>query len=474
MRRLLSCLAAAAVLSHAGSAAAAGQFTGTYRIGANATGTPIELTLAGARVTVSLGAGHAVHQVVALSRRGAHVRFALPGAPAPLAFDGSLSHGTVRQGGAKGTYSLRPGVPAKGGIEPAMLGPYRTASGRGLGVVGFWGPTQIVDLDTGAIRLLSRRTRLVWAAGSTFGGGADGSVTFAADGNGFRWTHADGSVEQATRVPVRQLEVRFPSSGTSQAGTLTLPAGGDRHPAVVTVHGSGYAVRSFWETWDWMLARHGVAVLATDKRGCGQSDGRFAGSYASDRLMHQLAGDVDAAAVTLSRRPDVDPRRIGLLGISQAGWIEPLAAVGSSAVRFIMLLSGPTVSVDQQDLFYQLTGGGDGPATESDAQIHAALAHSQPTGYDPVPAISAMTVPGLWLYAATDRQVPEQESVAILDRLSAEKPHAFTHVVFPTGTHTMFDSPHGQNAEIDAGSGYIPGLIPAVLGWLDRTLPGLQ
>ncbi len=274
-------------------------------------------------------------------------------------------------------------------------------------------------------------------------------------------------------MPLRQLEVRFSSSGTAQAGTLTLPAGSGRHPAVVTVHGSGYAVRSFWETWGWILARHGIALLATDKRGCGQSDGRFAGSYASDTLMHQLAGDVDAAAGALAQRPDVDPQRVGVLGISQAGWIEPLAADGSGAVRFTMLLSGPTVSVDQQDLFYQLTGGGDGPASESDDQIHAALAHSQPTGYDPVPAIAAMTVPGLWLYAATDRQVPERESVAILDRLSAEKPHAFTHVVFPTGTHTMFDAPHGQNAEIAAGSGYVPGLVPAALGWLDRTLPGL-
>src|SRR4051812_47650038 len=203
MRRLLApCLAAAAVLSPIGSAAAAGQVSsGTYRLGANATGTPIELFIgAGGRsVTVSLGAGHAVHQVVALSRRGGHLRFALPGAPVPLLFEGGLSRGTVRQGGAHGTYTLRPGVPAKGGIEPALLGPYRTSAGRGLAVVGFWGPTQLIDLDSGAIRLLSRRTRLVWAAGSSFGGGADGSVTFGADGDGFRWTHADGSVEQATR-----------------------------------------------------------------------------------------------------------------------------------------------------------------------------------------------------------------------------------------------------------------------------------
>lgn len=480
MQRPLVLLGAAAcLLAAAPTAAASGQvLSGVYELGTNATGTPIEVVPGGATATVSLGAGHAVHQAVRLQRHGRQLAFAVPGLPTPVVFRGTLAgglvRGTVRQGRTHGTFTLRPGVRARGPIEPALLGPYATAQGRGLAVTGFWGPTQLLDLDTGAIRLLTRQSRFVWEVGTAFGiarGG--GTLRFTPGGGAFTWTHSDGTVEPATRVQLRQLEVRFPAPGATQAGTLTLPSGAGSHPAVVTVHGSGYAVRSFWESWDFILARHGIATLATDKRGCGQSEGRFGGSYASDLLMHQLAGDVDAAAAFLDTRPEIDAERVGLLGISQAGWIEPLAAVGSSAVRFTMLLSGPTVSVDQQDLFDMLTGGGNGPGTESDDQIHATLAHTQPTGFDPAASIAAMTVPGLWLFAATDRQVPEQESVAILQRLEAEHQHAFTQVVFPTGTHTMFDAPHGQNAEIAAGSGYIPGLVPAALGWLDRTLPGM-
>ena len=62
-----------------------------------------------------------------------------------------------------------------------------------------------------------------------------------------------------------------------------------------------------------MLIRHGYGVLLFDRRGEGQSDGDFnAYGWGGD-------ADLEAAIGFLSRRDDVDPERIGGLGLSVGG-----------------------------------------------------------------------------------------------------------------------------------------------------------
>ena len=81
-----------------------------------------------------------------------------------------------------------------------------------------------------------------------------------------------------------------------------------------------------------MFVSRGIAVLSYDKRGIGQSSGHYPGDFASVTTIDQLAGDAAAAARFLVAQPGIDPKRVGLVGISQAGWIIPQAAV-RSAVR---------------------------------------------------------------------------------------------------------------------------------------------
>ncbi len=62
-----------------------------------------------------------------------------------------------------------------------------------------------------------------------------------------------------------------------------------------------------------MLARQGYGVLLFDRRGEGQSEGDFnAFGWGGD-------ADIKAALSFLARRPDVDPARIGGLGLSVGG-----------------------------------------------------------------------------------------------------------------------------------------------------------
>jgi fermentation-respiration switch protein FrsA (DUF1100 family) len=62
-----------------------------------------------------------------------------------------------------------------------------------------------------------------------------------------------------------------------------------------------------------MLARHGYGVLRFDRRGEGRSEG------APNSWGWGGKADVKAAIAFLRRRPDVDPRRIGGIGLSVGG-----------------------------------------------------------------------------------------------------------------------------------------------------------
>lgn len=79
--------------------------------------------------------------------------------------------------------------------------------------------------------------------------------------------------------------------------------------AVVLVHGGG-SDRTGSAAHAKMLARHGYGVLLYDARGRGESDGT-PNNYGWD-----WAKDVAGALAFLKRRDDVDPDRIGALGLS--------------------------------------------------------------------------------------------------------------------------------------------------------------
>jgi len=79
--------------------------------------------------------------------------------------------------------------------------------------------------------------------------------------------------------------------------------------AVVVVHG-GSSDRKGSVAHAELLARHGYGVLLYDARGRGESDGSE-NNYGWD-----WAKDIDGALAFLGERPDVDPDRVGALGLS--------------------------------------------------------------------------------------------------------------------------------------------------------------
>jgi pimeloyl-ACP methyl ester carboxylesterase len=99
--------------------------------------------------------------------------------------------------------------------------------------------------------------------------------------------------------------------------------------AVVLLHGSGENRSATVPQAD-VLAGHGYGVLLLDARGHGRSGGRGMdfGWYGDS--------DIRAAGDFLFARPDVDPRRIGLLGLSLGGEEAVGAAAGDPRFRAVV------------------------------------------------------------------------------------------------------------------------------------------
>lgn len=107
--------------------------------------------------------------------------------------------------------------------------------------------------------------------------------------------------------------------------------------AVVVLHGAG-STRSAVLPHASVLAEHGYGVLLLDARGHGQSSGRG--------MDFGWYGEADAAgAVTfLARQPDVDPARIGLLGLSMGGE-QAIGAAGADPRVAAVVAEGATARV---------------------------------------------------------------------------------------------------------------------------------
>jgi dienelactone hydrolase len=88
-----------------------------------------------------------------------------------------------------------------------------------------------------------------------------------------------------------------------------------------------------------MMADHGYGVLLFDRRGEGESEGD------PNLLGWQGERDIHAAVKYLQSRPDVDPQRIGGIGLSVGGEMMIEAAAESRALKAIMSEGGSGRSV---------------------------------------------------------------------------------------------------------------------------------
>jgi pimeloyl-ACP methyl ester carboxylesterase len=315
-------------------------------------------------------------------------------------------------------------------------------------------------------------------------------------------------------IGVREEQVRFSSGDVRLAGTLVLPGSPGPHAGVVLFHGSGPEGRNLsMARW---FAEQGVAALTYDKRGVGESEGNF-----REVPFMRLADDGLAAVDFLHARADIDGHKIGVWGLSQGGWLGPLAASRSPQVAFVISVSGPGVSPGEQMIFYyasqlRLRGLSENDIREASAlrrevwnalrtdhgseharadldrsrsaawynevkdqednlfgllqtptdlkKTRSTLWFREEMGYDPVPTLQKLVVPALFIFGADDELVPVKQSVDAINAVSNAAKKDFTVVVFPHADHTL------HTVTEDGRRNLVPEYLQRVHVWLARSV----
>ena len=277
-------------------------------------------------------------------------------------------------------------------------------------------------------------------------------------------------------------DVTFQSGDATLHGTVVTPSAPGPHPALVYVPGRGCASRGGGVRRLRWLAERGIAGLAYDNRGAGESEGSCKTS-----TIETESRDIRLALQVLADRDNIDVGRIGLWGNSAAGWYIPHAVTRSDIdVAFVIEKVGPSTSVEAQqkdnasliardmDLtpadsakilrYVDLMFAADRPNDAVFAEMQDLLAHGDSTGwadeflvrdpaigdvpataagldslwarrydYDPAEDLRQMDMPVLAFYGAEDRIVPPATNAPRMRRLLAGNANARVVVVPKTG-----------------------------------------
>jgi pimeloyl-ACP methyl ester carboxylesterase len=132
-------------------------------------------------------------------------------------------------------------------------------------------------------------------------------------------------------------ELSFNSKDFFIVGDFITPIEGDLHPVIMMIHGSGDATRYGAVPFNPLIEiflRNGFAVLTWDKPGSGESKGNF-----SNAITERANIILDAIRV-LNENSSIDKSKIGLWGISQAGWVMPKALGKTDEIAFMVVVGG--------------------------------------------------------------------------------------------------------------------------------------
>ncbi len=388
----------------------------------------------------------------------------------------------------------------------------------------FTGTNQLVALDeSGDVRVLyaTDRDRFFAGPGVAVPGTIESRIEFQRDGarnvTSLTWQREGTAPRVARRVEVEKREdVRFSNRDIQLAGTLISPYTDRKHPAIILVHGSGPENREHILPFARFLIRHGMAVLGYDKRGVGGSTGDWHTASFED-----LAGDVVAAFEYLKTRADIDHTQIGLLGVSQAGWIMPLAAIRARDIAFLISVSGAGIpaaetTIDQAQnemtatgmppqaveqivglmklqYHYARTGQGwDEYATTREklaAQMGPPPSDTFPAKpdhpywqfirrlyfYDPAPALRRLQVPTLALFGELDNNIVADRNKAAWEAaLKAGGNRDYTLRIVPKANHDQLEAKVGSNKEMASLQRFAPAYFMTIQDWLAKRIRGFD
>jgi len=247
----------------------------------------------------------------------------------------------------------------------------------------------------------------------------------------------------------QEREVTVGSDEWKLPGTLTVPAGKGPFPGIVLVHGSGPSDRDetlgaakVFKDLAEGLASRGVAVLRYEKR-TRQYAAKTAG-LANFTVKGGTTEDAVRAAALLRTQPEVDPKRIFLLGYSLGGNLAPRIAQEDTKLAGLVILAGNVhapedAAVEQSEYLgasaaelqvmrNQAAKVKDLDQADASAPPVRVGSINEPVsywldlkGYDPTALAKKLTIPMLILQGERDFQVTMKEFDQWKAALSARK-----------------------------------------------------
>ena len=327
---------------------------------------------------------------------------------------------------------------------------------------------------------------------------------------------ASVSARLVTMARANDEQVAIPANGFSLAATISKPttvpeptpvAGRKpalvRLPAVVLVSGSTPTDRDeiaagipiFAQIAN-ALADAGFLVVRYDERGAGQSGGR-----PESATLEEFSLDARAVVTYLSRRKDVDPKRISLIGYGEGGWIALLVAAREERVAALALVATPATSgtelvLEQQRQLFEGSGT-TGAARQAAIEQQKAILDAVITGkgwehlppeirrrvdtplyrsflmFDPSQMMSRVRQPMLIVQPELDREIAGHHGEQ-LAQLARSRPRArgTDFVQLPGVNHLLARATTGQVAEYGTlpERRVSPALVLEITSWLNKTL----
>lgn len=256
------------------------------------------------------------------------------------------------------------------------------------------------------------------------------------------------SFAQESQQP-RGEEVVFKSGDLVLSGRLILPDSAENAPVLIFMGGM-YEWGDFHPQREVFIRENlgavfpdaGIGVLYYDPRGVGESEGRWGRASLTD-----FADDAKAAIHYLQQRKEVNPNRIGIVGLGEDGWVAQIvAATTPEQVKLMASLAGPTFGPTRQlvnEYHSEYVCNGQDSAAAYKKAVQKAQSHqnwvsvlpltkrwrhmNMKIGFEPATYISEIEIPALFVFAENDGQVyPDWAKENLRDIYPDSLPSNFT------------------------------------------------
>jgi dienelactone hydrolase len=227
-------------------------------------------------------------------------------------------------------------------------------------------------------------------------------------------------------VPGEHVTIPY-EGGASMSGILRKPWHIPRPPIVILVPGLD-SVKEELHIYGDDFLRRGMAVLAIDGPGQGEMEFEFP-------LRHDYEVPIRYAIDYLETRPDIDARRVGLMGVSFGGQFAVRAAAFERRLKAAIENCGP---------YNQSWNFKNRPQISRDTMVHRLKAANEEDAFEKLQAFnlqgvaSQVACPLLVIQGRRDRLVPAEQG----ERIAAEAGPRAELWMFEDGNHVCNNIPY--------------------------------